>query len=98
MVCATVCLTVMQSSLDVTDVSTVARSFKIDNRRTPLFHVAQYGDDIIGRELHLDENCPVGRGSRIRNLLNCWDGTDAHDGRVYSGNRHRANLRQGFDP
>ena len=29
------------------------RSFKTDTSRTPLFHVAQYGDDIIGRELHL---------------------------------------------
>ena len=27
------------------------------NRRAPLFHAAQYGDDIIRREFDLDENC-----------------------------------------
>ena len=53
MVCATVCLTVMPSFLDITDVSTIGHSFQTDRSRTPLFHVAQYEDDIIGRELNL---------------------------------------------
>ena len=53
MVCATVCLTVMPSFSDITDVLTFGHSFKTDRSRTPLFHVAQYGDDIIGRELNL---------------------------------------------
>ena len=61
MVCAIVCLSVMPSVSDITDVSTIGYSFKTNNRLTPLFHDAQYGDDIIGRELNLDENCPVGR-------------------------------------
>ena len=61
-VCATVSLRVMPSFSDVTDVSTVGHIFKIDRCRTLLFHVAHYGDDIIGRELNLDENCPVGSG------------------------------------
>ena len=38
---------------DITDVSTIGHSFKTDRSRIPLFHVAQYGDDIIGRELNL---------------------------------------------
>ena len=53
MVCATVCLTVVPSFSDITDVSTSGHSSKTDRSRTPLFHVAQYGDDIIGRELNL---------------------------------------------
>ena len=60
MVCATVCLTVMPSFSDITDVSTIGLSFKTDRSRTPLFHVAQCGENIIGRELNLRENCPVG--------------------------------------
>ena len=52
MVCATVSLTVLLSFSDTTDVSTIGHSSKIDRSRTPLFHVAQYGDDIIGRELN----------------------------------------------
>ena len=47
---ATVCLTVVPSFSDITDVSTIGNSFNTDRSRTPLFHVAQYGDDIIGRE------------------------------------------------
>ena len=47
------------SMSDITDVSTIRHSFKTDNCRTPSFHVAQYGDDIIGRELNLDENGPL---------------------------------------
>ena len=50
---------------DTTDVSTIGHSSKTDRSRTPLFHVAQYGDDIIGRELNLKklpgrqwESCP----------------------------------------
>ena len=62
MVCATVCLTVMPSFWDITNVSTIGHSFKTDRSRTPLLHVAQYGDDIIGRELN-SENCLVGSGS-----------------------------------
>ena len=65
MVCATVCLTVVPSFSDTTDVSTIGHSSKTDRSRTPLFHVAQYGDDIIGRELNLRklpgrqwESCP----------------------------------------
>ena len=57
--CATVCLTVMPSFSNLTDVSTIGHSFKIDSRRTPIFHVSQYGHDIIGRELNLDENCSL---------------------------------------
>ena len=53
MVCATVCLTVMPSFSARADVSTVSHSFKTDRSRTPSFHVAQYGDDIIGREYNL---------------------------------------------
>ena len=40
-VCAIVCLTVMPSFSDTTDVSTTGHSFKTDRSRTPLFHVAQ---------------------------------------------------------
>ena len=53
MVYATVCLTVVPSFSDITDVSTIGHSSKTDRSRTPLFHVAQYEDDIIGRELNL---------------------------------------------
>ena len=53
MACATVCLTVVPSFSDITAVSTIGHSFKTDRSRTPLFHVAQYEDDIIGRELNL---------------------------------------------
>ena len=53
MLCATVCLTVVASFSDTTDVSTICHSSKTDRSRTPLFHVAQYGDGIIGRELNL---------------------------------------------
>ena len=56
MVCATVCLTVMPSFSDLADVITIGLSFETDRRRTPLFHVKQYRDDIIGLELNLDEN------------------------------------------
>ena len=52
-VCAIVCLTVVPSFSDTTDVLTIGHSSKTDRSRTPLFHVAQYGDDIIGRELNL---------------------------------------------
>ena len=54
MVSATVCLTVMPLFLYITDVSTVGYS-----RPQPLFHVVQYGDSAVGRELNLDENYPV---------------------------------------
>ena len=70
--CATVCLTVMPSFSDTTDVSTIGHSFKTDRSRTPLFHVAQYGDDITGRELN-SENCSIGSGSRTNNLPNSCD-------------------------
>ena len=63
MVCATVCLTVVPSFSDTTVVSTISHSSKTDRSRTPLFHVAQYGDDIIGRELNL-KKLPVGSGNR----------------------------------
>ena len=53
MVCASVYLTVTPSFSDITDVSIIGHSFKTNRSRTPLFHVAQYGDDIIGRELNL---------------------------------------------
>ena len=68
MVYATACLTVIPSFSDINYVSTIDHSFKPNNRCTPSFHVSQYGDDIIGRELNLDENCPVGSGSRTHNL------------------------------
>ena len=70
MVRATVCLSVMRSLSDITDVSTIVQSFKTNFRRSPLFHVAQYRDDVIGRVLNLDENCLVGIGSRTHNLPN----------------------------
>ena len=41
----------MPSVSDKTDVSTIGHSFKTERNRTPLFHVAKYGDEIIGREL-----------------------------------------------
>ena len=53
MVCATVCLTVVPSFLDITNVSTINHSFKTDRNRTPLSQVEEYGDDIVGRELDL---------------------------------------------
>ena len=53
MVCDTVCLTVMSPFSDITDVLTIGHSFKTERSRTPLFHVAQYGDDITGREFNL---------------------------------------------
>ena len=59
----------MPSFSDITDVSTIDHSFKTDRSRTPLFQVAQYGDDIIGRKLNL-KNCPGGSGSRTHNLPN----------------------------
>ena len=51
MACSTVCLTVMLSFSDIT----IGHSFKPDRSRTPLSHRAE-GDDVIGRELNLDEN------------------------------------------
>ena len=53
MVCDTFCLTVAPWFSDITDVSTIGHSFKTDRSLTPLFHVAQYGNDIINRELKL---------------------------------------------
>ena len=47
--------------------------------RTPLFHVVQYGDDIIGRELNLNENCSVGSASRTHNLPNLAATEDNED-------------------
>ena len=49
-----VCLTGMPSFSDTTDISSIGYSFKTNSRRTPLFHVTQYGDDVIGQELHLN--------------------------------------------
>ena len=43
----------MPSFSDITDFSTTSRSFRTDRSRTPLFHVVQYGDDIMGRKLNL---------------------------------------------
>ena len=48
MVCATVCLTVMSSFSDTSDVTTLGHNFNSNRSRATLFHVAQYGDDIIG--------------------------------------------------
>ena len=53
MICATVCLTVMPSFSDITDVSAISHRFKTDRSCTPLFHIAQYGDDVMGWELYL---------------------------------------------
>ena len=50
--CATVCLTVMASLSDMTDVSTICQTVKTDRGHIPLFHVAQYEDDIIGQKLN----------------------------------------------
>ena len=49
-VCVTVCLTGVPSFSDITDVSTIGQSSKTDRSRTPLFHVAKYGDDIISQK------------------------------------------------
>ena len=69
-----VSLTAMPSFSHITDVLTISQSLKTDNRHTTLFHVMQYGDDIIGQELTLDENCLVSSGSQTLNLLNsCAD-------------------------
>ena len=57
---------------DITDVSNIRHSFKTNDRRTSLYHLANCGDDTIGRELDLNEKCLVGSGSRIHNLLNSW--------------------------
>ena len=73
MICASVCLTVMPSFSDITDVLTIGHSFKTDRSRTPLLHFMQYGNDIIGRELNLDVNCLVGNWSRTHNLPNSCD-------------------------
>ena len=62
MVCVTVCLTVIPSFSDITDVSTIGHGTKTSNCRTPLSHIAQYEDDIIVVELNLDENCSVSSG------------------------------------
>ena len=51
--CANVCLTAMPPFSDMTDVSTFCHSFKTHRSRTCLFHIAQYGDNIIGRQLNL---------------------------------------------
>ena len=40
---------VIPSFSDITDVSTIVHRLKTDRNRAPLIHVAQYGDDIIGR-------------------------------------------------
>ena len=76
MVCATVCLTVKPSFSDITDISTTSHSSETDSSRTPLYRVAKYGDDIIYRELNLDENCPAGSESRTHNLPNSCDDKD----------------------
>ena len=65
----TVRLTVMPL---FSDVSSAGHSFKTDIRRTPSLHVAQYGDDIIERELDIDGNCPVGSRIRTHDLVNSW--------------------------
>ena len=59
-------LKVMSLFTDKIHISTISHSFKINNRRTLLFHVAQYEDDIIGRELNLSENCPIVKGVETR--------------------------------
>ena len=63
MLCATVCRTVMPSFSDKSDVSTIRHSFKTDRSRTPLFHIAQYGDYIIGPELNIKKLPGFTRGS-----------------------------------
>ena len=55
MMCATDCLTFMPLFLDITDVSNKDHSFKTDRSPIPLFHVVQYGDDIIGQELNINK-------------------------------------------
>ena len=63
MVCATVCLTAMPSFSDISDFQQSAK-FQGRQKLHPLFfHVAQYGDDIIGYLLNFDESCPVGSES-----------------------------------
>ena len=48
-VCVTVCLKIMPSFSDITDVSTIGDSLKADSSGTPLYHVAQYGNNISDR-------------------------------------------------
>ena len=71
MVCATVCLAVMPSFSDITNVSTIDHSFKTDRSHTHLFHVTQYGDDIIGRELNLRKlpGCSWSRTTTFRTAV-----------------------------
>ena len=66
----------MSSYSDIIDVSTIYHSFMIYSRRTPLFHVVQYGDDIIYRELSLNENRLV--GSEVEPTT-FWIATTEHD-------------------
>ena len=53
----TVWLTVTSLLSDITDVSYTGQSIGQKNRRTPLFHFAQFEYDIIDRELNRDLNC-----------------------------------------
>ena len=76
MVCPTVSLTVMPSYSDITDVSNICQSFRTNNRRTLLFHVARYKDDIICRKLNLDENCPVVSGVSNQQPFEPWTEVD----------------------
>ena len=56
--------------------SKISHSFSIKNRHTHLLHIAQFGNDIIGRELTLDENFLAGSRSRTHNLTNSWTNVD----------------------
>ena len=71
-VCATVCHCFSDNQRFNYD---IGHSFKTDIRRISFFYGAPYGDDVIGRELNLDENCPIGStvGRRIHNLPNSCD-------------------------
>ena len=62
--------------LQTTDDSPFDNSFKANSRRNPLFHVMQYGNDDVGRELNLNANCQVGSGSRSHKLQTSWTKVD----------------------
>ena len=59
----------MPSFSDTTDVSIIGHSFKTDSRRTPLFHVAQYGDHIIGLP-HVDDSLKITTDKRLLKYFN----------------------------
>ena len=74
LVCATVCLIVMLSLSDTTDVSAVRAicCFNTNNLRVSLFHVAQYGDDITDNtRTRKEHNKLVAKLAFVNNVIWC---------------------------